>query len=372
MQLPCVSRYTHKAAPLFQNVLAATVADMYTEFFGLQKLPFNLTPDPEFLFLSPKHREALAGLRYAVLARKGFVVLTGDAGTGKTTLLSAVVSQLPGDKVLSSILLNPTLTPSEFIELLLLDFGITDIPASKAQRLWALQGFLLQAYRNGRTAILVIDEAHKLSAEVLEEIRLLGNYEYGPDKFLQIVLLGQCELDDLLDRHDLRQFKQRIALRLYIDPLTSAEITEYMRFRWAKAGGAGEPPFSPDAIEGVVRWSGGIPRLINSICDSALLMAYGDTCSSVGLLYVRDAAMNLALIAAPAAPSVSGQIMATAVPAEEVSGPKLGPVEVPSWQRTDSDSFDVDNNIPTLAGYGLARRNPSILKRLAGKFGFPQ
>jgi len=345
---------------------------MYTEFFGLQKLPFNLTPDPEFLFLSPKHREALAGLTYAILDRKGFVVLTGDAGTGKTTLLSSVVSQLPTGKVLSSILLNPTLTPSEFIELLMLDFGITDIPASKAQRLWALQGFLLEAYRKDRTAILVIDEAHKLSAEVLEEIRLLGNYEYGPDKFLQIVLLGQCELDDLLERHDLRQFKQRIALRLYIDPLTAGETAAYIRFRWAKAGGTGEPPFSPDATEGVVRWSGGVPRLINSLCDSALLMAYGDACSSVGLHYIRDAAMNLALIPSLAAPNVPAPPIVTTAPAEAVSIPKLGPVEVPPRRNTDSDLSEIDNDIPTLAGYGLARKNSSILKRLAGKLGFTQ
>ncbi|MGA2275390.1 MAG: AAA family ATPase [Bryobacteraceae bacterium] len=345
---------------------------MYTEFFGLQKLPFNLTPDPEFLFLSPKHREALAGLRYAVLGRKGFVVLTGDAGTGKTTLLSAVMSQLPTGEVLSSILLNPTLTPSEFIELLMLDFGITDIPASKAQRLWRLQGFLLEAYRNDRTAILVIDEAHKLSAEVLEEIRLLGNYEYGADKFLQIVLLGQCELDDLLDRHELRQFKQRIALRLYIDPLTAAEAAEYIRFRWAKAGGASEPPITPEAIEGVVRWSGGIPRLINSICDAALLMAYGDASASVGMHYIRDAAMNLALIPSLAAPVVPVQPVVTPLPAEEVSSPKLGPVEVPPRQNTDSDLSELDNDIPSFARFALERKNSSILQRLAGKLGFPK
>jgi len=345
---------------------------MYTEFFGLQKLPFNLTPDPEFLFLSLKHREALAGLQYAVLGRKGFVVLTGDAGTGKTTLLSAVASQLPAGQVLSSILLNPTLTPSEFIELLLLDFGINDIPPSKAQRLWTLQNFLLQAYRSNRIAMLVIDEAHKLSDEVLEEIRLLGNYEYGADKFLQIVLLGQCELDDLLDRHELRQFKQRIALRLYIDPLTAAETSDYIRFRWAKAGGSGEPPFPPEAIEAVVRWSGGIPRLINSICDSALLMAYGDTCSSVGMRYIRDAAMNLALIPTLAAPSIPAQPRVVAGAAE--AAPKLGPVEVPLRQNAASDSFDADNDIPTLTRLSaeLARKNSSILKRLAGKFGFPQ
>ena len=345
---------------------------MYTEFFGLQKLPFNLTPDPEFLYLSPKHREALTGLQYAILGRKGFVVLTGDAGTGKTTLLSAVVSQLPTGKVLSSILLNPTLTPSEFLELLMLDFGIADIPASKAQRLWALQGLLMEADRNDRIAILVIDEAHKLSEEVLEEIRLLGNYEYATAKFLQIVLLGQCELDDLLERHDMRQFKQRIALRLYIDPLTAAETTEYIRFRWAKAGGSGEPPFAPEAIEGVVRWSGGIPRLINSICDSALLMAYGDACSTVGAGYVRDAAMNLALIPSLAAPIVPAQPVATPVPAGEGPIPKLGPVEVPPRRNADSDLSGIDNDIPTFARDALARNNSSILKRLAGKFGFPR
>jgi len=152
---------------------------MYKEFFGLQKLPFNLTPDPAFLFLPAKHREALAGLTYAVLERKGFVVLSGDAGTGKTTLLSSVLNHLPADRVQSSIILNPTLTTSEFLEIVLLDFGIEDVPLSKAQRLWRLQEFLLRVYREGQLAILVVDEAHKLSLEVLEEIRLLGNFEYA-------------------------------------------------------------------------------------------------------------------------------------------------------------------------------------------------
>jgi general secretion pathway protein A len=344
---------------------------MYTEFFGLQKLPFNLTPDPEFLFLSPKHREALTGLTYAVLGRKGFVVLIGDAGTGKTTLLSAVVSQLPAGKVLSNILLNPTLTPSEFIELLMLDFGISDIPASKAQRLWALQGFLLQAYRNDRIPILVIDEAHKLSAEVLEEVRLLGNFEYGADKFLQILLLGQCELGDLLDRHDLRQFKQRIALRLYVDPFTATETAEYIRFRWAKAGGTGAPPFTPDALEGVMAWSGGNPRLINSICDSALLMAFGDTSSSVGMKYIHDSAMNLALIRPLAVPAVPAQPAMPSYAPDGGSPPARGPVEMPLPQNADAALFEADRSIPTLAPYG-SRQNPSILKRLAGKLGFPQ
>jgi len=342
---------------------------MYTAFFGLQKLPFNLTPDPAFLFLSQKHREALAGLNYAILARKGFVVLTGDAGTGKTTLLSTVIGQLPAGKVLSSIVLNPTLNPAEFLELLMLDFGLGEIPASKAQRLWALQGFLLEAYRNDRIAILVVDEAHKLSAEVLEEIRLLGNYEYGADKFLQIVLLGQSEMDDLLDRHDLRQFKQRIALRLYIDPLTPAECAEYVRFRWAKAGGSDTPPFTPDAIEGVTRWSGGYPRLINSICDSALLMAFGDTSTSVGIDYISAAAMNLALVPAAAGPGPSAQPTLPFGSPGDSSGPKPVLAEVPRRRDAVFGSLDAEYSIPTFARYASARTNPSILRRLAERLG---
>ena len=143
-------------------------------------------------------------------------------------------------------------------------------------------------------------------------------------------------------------------------------------FRWAKAGGTGELPFTPEAIEGVVRWSGGIPRLINSICDSALLMAYGDACSTIGLRSIRDAAMNLALIPALAAPAVPVQPAVTPLPAQEVSIPKLGPVEVPPRRNTDSDLSEIDNDIPAFARYGADRKNSSILKRLAGKFGFSQ
>ena len=208
---------------------------MYKDLFGLQRLPFNLTPDPAFLYLPPKHREALAGLTYSVLERKGFVVLTGDAGTGKTTLINSVLSRLPADRVESSIILNPTLTASEFLESVLLDFDIPDVPASKAQRLWKLQEFLARTHHQNRYAVLVVDEAHKLAPEVLEEIRLLGNFESAADKFLQILLLGQSELDDMLMRHDLRQFKQRIALRLYIDPLTPSETAHYISFRLGKS-----------------------------------------------------------------------------------------------------------------------------------------
>ena len=314
---------------------------MYKEFFGLQKLPFNLTPDPAFLFLPSKHREALAGLTYAILGRKGFVVLTGDAGTGKTTLINSVFDRLPADRVESSVILNPTLTASEFLESVLLDFDIPEVPTSKAQRLWKLQEFLARTHHQNRYAVLVIDEAHKLSSEVLEEIRLLGNFESAADKFLQILLLGQSELDDLLNRQDLRQFKQRIALRLYVDAFSSLEVQEYIRFRWAKAGGKEVPPFTQDALASIAQWSHGIPRLINSICDSALLMAYGDESPLVGLNYIRAAALNLAVADTSSAPS-SGS-------------PHLG-----------------NSASPNFAFHNDPKANSTLLKRLAEKFGLPQ
>jgi general secretion pathway protein A len=335
---------------------------MYKEFFGLQKLPFNLTPDPAFLFLPAKHREALAGLTYSILERKGFIVLTGDAGTGKTTLLSSVLNILPSDRIQSSVILNPTLTPSEFLEMVLLDFDISDVPASKAQRLWKLQEFLSRAARQGKVALLVIDEAHKLSSEVLEEIRLLGNYESATDKFLQILLLGQSELDDLLNRQDLRQFKQRIALRLYIDPLNALEAEKYIRFRWVKAGGGEISPFAPDAVSGVYQWSRGIPRLINSICDNALLMAYGEKSHSVGLKFVREAATNLALVDGHSLPSVVPRpVAAPALPESHIK---------PAANPNSLLDLHHDNHlIPNLGPYDAPRTNSSLLKRLAGKFG---
>jgi general secretion pathway protein A len=274
------------------------------------------------------------------------VILTGEAGTGKTTLINSVLSRLPADRVESSIILNPTLTAAEFLESVLLDFDIPDVPASKAQRLWKLQEFLARTHHQNRFAVLVIDEAHKLSSEVLEEIRLLGNFESAADKFLQILLLGQSELDGVLDRRDLRQFKQRIALRIYIDPLSASETGQYIRFRWAKAGGRDTPPFTPDALAAVAQWSKGIPRLINSICDSSLLMAYADESPLVGSNYVRAAVANLALGDTPALFS-------------------------PAVSNGDFDALSEGNPSGYAPPYGDPKANSSLLKRLAERFGLP-
>jgi general secretion pathway protein A len=324
---------------------------MYNQFFGLQKDAFSLTPDPEFLYLTAQHREALAGFTYAILARKGFVLLTGDAGTGKTTLITRILRHLPVTRIQSSVIVNPTLTPAEFLEAIMLDFGIKNIPVSKAQRVVELQDFLWNGRKEGKISALIIDEAHKLSLEVLEEIRLLGNFESAEEKLLQIALVGQSELDDLLDREQLRQFKQRIALRVSIPALARTEIEHYIRYRWMKAGG-GEPPFSAEAVASIGQASRGIPRVINVICDNALMQAFGEGAASVGLRHVLGACRDLRLVEPP----------------PRVTTPAVPPVA----ERLASGPIAEDYPMRTLARYDAGAPHPSLLARLAGKLGLVQ
>jgi len=253
--------------------------------------------------------------------------------------------------------------------MVMLDFDITDIPASKAQRLWKLQKFLAEVHRQGRIALLAIDEAQKLSVDVLEEIRLLGNFEYGSDKFLQIVLLGQCELDDLLNRQDLRQFKQRIARRLYIDPLAPSEVEDYIRFRWTAAGGSETLPFTPEALDSIARWSRGIPRLVNSLCDTAILQAYVDGSRSVGVNYADEVASSLGL-SEPASTFVAPPIEPS-IPLSPADLADLRLVETPEPVSEDELAgwSPVNHDIPNVPANGGTRMNSSVLSWLAGKFG---
>jgi general secretion pathway protein A len=222
---------------------------------------------------------ALAALHSALdeaLGGTGRVAaVSGDAGIGKTTLVARILGCLPVNRVQSSVILNPTLTSAEFLEMMMTDFGIADIPASKARRVNRLQQFLLQGHAQEKISVLVVDEAHKLSQEVLEEIRLLGNLEFPDHKLLQIVLAGQSELGHLLNRPDLRQLKQRFAVRLNVEALAHEEVEQYVAFRWSKAGGKHPTPFSIGALEEIARLSKGIPRVINALCDNALMRTYG-------------------------------------------------------------------------------------------------
>jgi general secretion pathway protein A len=311
---------------------------MYRQALGLRKEPFSLTPDPGFLYLTAQHREALVGLTYAILQRKGFVVMTGEAGTGKTTLLARVLQFLPSTKLQFSLILNPTLTPSEFLEMALLDFGISDIPSSKAQRLWKLQNLILQGAGEGKVSALVIDEAHKLSPEVLEEIRLLGNFEDADQKLLQILLIGQAELNDILDRDDLRQLKQRVAVRLSIGPLAASEVNQYIHHRWLRAGGT-KAPFSVESVDAIACMSRGIPRLVNSLCENALTLALGEGSAMVERQHVQAAGADLhwhELHTESSSPNVVAPEIVSAEPADasDAEANKLPPYnEVSRWPR---------------------------------------
>jgi general secretion pathway protein A len=268
---------------------------MYLQHFGLTKSPFSLTPDPIFLFLTAKHREALAGLLFAVTERKGFMVLTGDAGTGKTTLVRKLLLSIPVTCAQFSVIVNPALTRSEFLESVLMDFGEQEVPSSKALRLSLFKNLLLKAYREGKTSVLVIDEAHLLTGELIEEVRLLSNFETSEQKLLQILLVGQNELTSVLRLESMRQVRQRVAIRMHIDPLAAHEVKRYLQTRWARAAAQVALPFSDDAMELVANASAGIPRVVNVICDAALVNACGAGIRNIGVRQVEEVLQDLCL-----------------------------------------------------------------------------
>ena len=269
---------------------------MYKSFYNLQRNPFEITPDPLFLFPTTRHNEALATLYYGVTSHRGFVVLTGEVGTGKTLILRSLFRLLQRRDVAFALIFNPTLSPLEFIRYLALDLGLPVTGKAKDELIHVLNGFLLQRHQKGLTTILVVDEAHHLSLEVLEEIRLLTNLETSQQKLLQIVLGGQPELDEKLDSHELRQLKQRIALRCHLDPLSLNETRAYMhrRLRIAGATGAVEM-FSGPAIEALFSHSRGIPRLINTICQNALLTGYAKHAATITSEIIDGVAHDLRL-----------------------------------------------------------------------------
>src|SRR5262245_7280712 len=244
-------------------------------FFGLTKEPFGPAPDPTFLYLSPTHDEALAQLVYGVTDRKGFMLLTGEIGTGKTTLIRALMQRV-GEHTTMALVTHSALSFEGIVECIMNGFGIAKPGQSLAQQLLSLQTFLADGARAGQNAVIILDEAQNMPHETLEQIRLLSNLETTSDKLLQIVMAGQPELATTLQLPILRQFDQRIALRCIVSPLNAAETRDYIHARLRMAGAATTNMFTDEAIERIARWSRGVPRLINNLCDHCLVIAYAD------------------------------------------------------------------------------------------------
>lgn len=246
---------------------------MYKEYFGLKEKPFNVTSDPNFLFLSRVHKEAFSHLVYGIKERKGFLEITGEVGAGKTTLCRALLNQLDANTK-SAFIFNSTLPELQLFQAILEDYGLVVERRNKVTMQRQLNRFLIEELSKGNNVILIIDEAQNLKPAVLEEIRMLSNLETDREKLFQIILVGQPELKTKLNSPNLRQLRQRIAVRFHITPLAQDEVGQYIDHRLTVAGSTGRVRFAPDAVGFIYAYSGGIPRIINMVCDKALLAAY--------------------------------------------------------------------------------------------------
>jgi general secretion pathway protein A len=266
---------------------------MYRKFYGFQERPFEITPDPKFVYLSEIHQEALARLQYAVQEGKGFSVITGEAGTGKTTLVHMLLSKLDG-RVRTSYIFNPILDRADFLNYICDDLGITsDGMKSRGQSLTALHNFLLDCFTRDEKVFLIIDEAQSLDPELLQEVRLLTNLETSKKKLLHVILLGQPELSQILAEQRFRPLKQRITVRYHLRPLRLKETKEYIQYRLKRARSINLSIFDHGAIREIYRYSKGIPRLINIVCDNALLSGFSLGETRIGKNLVRDIIMDL-------------------------------------------------------------------------------
>ena len=264
----------------------------YLEHFNLQEQPFRLTPDPDFLYWSKQHARAKAYMESTIWLADGFVVITGEIGSGKTTLLQSFLSELDDD-VVYAVVSQTQLTATEFLQAVLTEFGFKPFDKAKVELLDMLNMFLIEQYSNGKKVVLIVDEAQNLSKKVLEEIRLLSGIETHKEKVLRIILAGQPELKDTLESPSLQQLVQRVRLRFHIGPLDSNEMREYVNHRLSVAGRTDGDLFDEAAFDIIHRYTGGVPRLINTLCDTALLCAFADENTAITADEVKAAVAEL-------------------------------------------------------------------------------
>ncbi|MBW4054306.1 MAG: AAA family ATPase [Proteobacteria bacterium] len=274
---------------------------MYCDFFGFSEKPFTITPNPHFVFLSSIHREAFARLLYGVDSHAGFIALTGEVGTGKTTMLRTLLTQLDPNRYTSALIFNPCMSGEQLLAGICRELGVETGEKSRFGYLDALNGFLIEQNHAGRTVVLVIDEAQNLEPDVLEQVRMISNLETERDKLIQIILAGQPELNAVLQRHDLRQLNQRITVRCRLTPMKLEDTFQYINHRLKMSGSRIPGIFSRGAVKRIYRFSRGIPRLINVACEQALVMAW--TCEMLSV-----------------SPSIAAEVIAELQPAEERKG----------------------------------------------------
>jgi general secretion pathway protein A len=271
---------------------------VYEDYFGFDRLPFSITPDPHFFYDNPGNREAFAGLHYGIEGRKGFIVITGEAGTGKTTLLKVFMQRAPVT-IRTAFVFNPKLSATELLRSILNDLNIAASTENPGALTRQLNDYLIEQLKKRHIVALLVDEAQHLSSELLEELRLLSNLETHHDKLIQIVLMGQPELEERLDQPELRQLKQRVTVRCRLAPLKGDEVNFYIEARLKTAGFAEKALFDPKAVEKITLYSRGIPRLINVICDNALLICYAASKRNVSAEFIEEVAHDLQLTAPP-------------------------------------------------------------------------
>ncbi len=267
---------------------------MYLDYYGLRDEPFSITPDPRLIFFTARHREAMDHLLYGIRARKGFIQITGEVGSGKTTLCRALLEQLDPERYRTALVLNPCLTPKELLRTILAELGLEPgLECDRVALIEQLNRYLLAEFHAGRDVVLIIDEAQDMTADLLEQVRLLSNLETDQRKLLQIVLVGQPELRDKLERPELRQLRQRILVRYHLTPLRADEMAAYIQHRLSLCGLKKPLRFASSALRRMYRYTGGTPRLINAVCDRTLLLGYVEGVDSFGRRQVNRAIREL-------------------------------------------------------------------------------